>query len=112
MLKAIEKSIPIDIVPEDQQLFIQIEAKTKVLEESNRAISRWSFRRWWHAPLTFYRMFEWIFIVFGVVGFFIMIAVLFLPGQQSSTSQMPPQQNFYIGGQPVPPTLEHAPNVK
>lgn len=103
ILKSIEIGIPAELVREDMQLFVHEDAKTDKLYREYLTDRSWKPHRWWHAPLSFYRCFRSIFIVFGLFGVAIGIAALFLPGQSDRANGPPPAQNFFIGGQPTMP---------
>jgi hypothetical protein len=101
ILKSIETGISVELVPDEMQLFVHEDAKTDKVYREYLANRSWRPHRWWHAPLSFYRCFRSIFIVFGLFGLALGTAALFLPGQPDRTNGPPPAQNFFIGGQPT-----------
>lgn len=109
ILQEIERAIPPDVVPSEQQLFVQMEIKTENANKANREESVWKLSRWWHAPLTFYYSFRALFFIFGIFGIGLGIIALLLPNQQPAATPTTPQQSFYIGTHPLNPVPEKAP---
>jgi hypothetical protein len=103
-LKTIELSIPDDVVREDLRLFVQEQEKTDRAKEEHQRVSVWNPARWWYAHLSFYDCFRWVFASFACLGCLIILAGVFVLGQNARPPAGPTQQHFYIGNQPATPT--------
>jgi hypothetical protein len=101
VLKAIEKDIPVEQVPEELRLFIGEDTKTQQLRKQ-RGTPGLNPISWARGHFGYYGCFKAAFVLFALVGISIGVAAFFLPGTPPSAPSSP-QQNFYIGNQPVNP---------
>lgn len=99
VLKAIEKDIPENQIPEELRLFEGESAKTQRLR-NGRGTPGWSPISWVRGHYSYYSCFKAAFLIFGVSGIGIAVIVFFLPSS-APPAPLLPQQNFYIGGHPV-----------
>jgi hypothetical protein len=107
VLKAVERDILADQVPEDLRLFEGEDKKTKDLRQKH-GMPGWNPVSWVTGHFGYYACLKAAFIIFGLLGVCIGVLAFFLPGSSPPASPPPAQQNFYIGGAPgsPPPTTK------
>jgi hypothetical protein len=108
VLKAVEEDIPGGQVPEKLRLFAGEEKKTEQLR-TLRGWPGWNPVSWLRGHYSYYDCFKAAFLIFGLVGLLIVVAAFFLPGASPPPALPAPQQNFYIGNQPVNPVPQPGP---
>jgi hypothetical protein len=108
VLKAIEKDISGDQIPEGLRLFIGEETKTQQLRKE-RGTPGLNPISWVRGHFGYYACFKAAFVLFALVGIGIGVIVFFLPGSAPPAPPPAPQQNFYIGNQAVNPVPQPSP---
>jgi len=104
VLKKIEEDIPEDEIPGQLRLFLGEDAKTRSVREKRGIPRMWNPVSWVHAHFGYYHCFKFTFTIFFLVGIGILVAAFFLPAPSPPPPAPIPQQNFYIGNQPVKPS--------
>jgi hypothetical protein len=99
-LAAIEKDIPADRMPEGLRLFVREDETTKAIRRE-RGVPGWNPISWVWGHFGYYHCFKAMFAVLFILGIGVGIAAFFLPGSPPPAAPPVPQQNFYIGSQPV-----------
>jgi len=102
VLQAIERDIPVEQIPEGLRLFLGEDAKTEVLRQQ-QGTPGWNPVSWVRGHYGYYACFKATFAIFALLGIALGVLVLFLPGSPPAAAPQAPQQNFYIGNQPVNP---------
>jgi hypothetical protein len=103
VLKAVEEDIQPEKVSGKLRLFAGEDQKTEALRAPHGRLRLWNPFSWYFGHYSYYDCFKATFCIFGLVGLLVGVAAFFLPGSSPSPHLPAPQQNFYIGNQPVSP---------